>query len=65
MQLCTHFADPARSARCSAGVRYQTLAGGGVFSMVMRLPCLPLSNRHGEEVRACEKFLAIEEKEVL
>jgi hypothetical protein len=32
------------------------LAGGGPFRMLLRLPCLPLSNRRGEEVRTCAKY---------
>jgi hypothetical protein len=38
---------------CARGVNYQALAGGGAFYMVLRLPCLPISNRRGEQVRAC------------
>ena len=54
MSTCSHFAP--EQSHCAAGVCYQALAGGGVFLMVMRLPCVPITNRRGEEARACVKF---------
>lgn len=51
---CAHF-DPGAEC-CAAGINYQRLTGGGVHYMVLRLPCLPLSNRRGEEARPCAQF---------
>jgi len=48
----THLGEPC----CAAGINYMELAGGGVFTLVFRLPCLPITNRHGEEARRCELF---------
>lgn len=58
--LCAHF-TPEQS-HCAAGVCYLALAGGGVFGMVMRLPCIPITNRRGEEARMCAKYLATDKK---
>lgn len=52
---CAHFTDPG-TACCARGVNYQHLAGGGAFTMVLRLPCLPITNRRGEEARTCAQF---------
>ncbi len=52
---CQHFDHPDAEC-CAAGVNLQRLAGGGVFSMVMRLPCIPLSNRQGHQASVCNKF---------
>lgn len=49
---CHHFTDPAQPC-CDRGINYQALAGGGVFLMVLRLPCLPISNRRGEVASQC------------
>lgn len=54
---CAHFTHPDETC-CSEGISYQQLAGGGAFSMVLRLPCLPLSNRRGEVARTCNKYQA-------
>lgn len=55
MGTCAHFTDLG-AACCARGVNYQHLAGGGVFTMVLRLPCLPITNRRGEDVRKCAEF---------
>jgi hypothetical protein len=52
--LCAHFI--ADQPCCARGVNYQALAGGGVFTLIMRLPCVEISNRRGEEARACQQF---------
>lgn len=54
---CAHFTDVGKAC-CDQGINYQALAGGGVFTMLLRLPCLPLSNRRGEEARQCSKYQA-------
>ena len=64
---CAHFTHVGED-QCAADVNYMALAGGGPFRMLLRLPCLPLSNRRGEEVRTCAKYQpgacsAIEAKE--
>lgn len=51
---CAHF-DPG-AACCTRGVNYQQLAGGGAFTVPLRLPCYPLTNRQGEEARPCNQF---------
>ena len=56
MNTCAHFQSLGAGC-CARGVNYQALAGGGVFYMVMRLPCLPITNRRGEEARTCEHFI--------
>lgn len=53
---CPHFAAPEEHTRCAAGVSYLALAGGGAHNLVLRLPCLPLSNRRGEVAAVCVKF---------
>lgn len=50
---CRHFTEIGARC-CAAGVDYQQLAGGGTFTLVLRLPCLPITNRRGEEVRQCK-----------
>lgn len=52
---CQFFTDVGKAC-CSQGINYATLAGGGPFYMVLRLPCLPISNRRGEEARKCGKY---------
>ena len=52
---CAHFTHVG-AERCAQGVNYMALAGGGAFRMMLRLPCIPLSNRRGEEVRTCAKY---------
>ena len=64
---CAHFTHVGED-QCAADVNYMALACGGPFRMLLRLPCLPLSNRRGEEVRTCAKYQpgacsAIETKE--
>ena len=56
MVLCQHFQDPAEACACKAGVSYQALAGGGRHYQIMRLPCVPISNRRGETASICEKY---------
>jgi hypothetical protein len=56
MSLCQHFRDPAEYRDCHCGVQYGTLAGGGVHEQIMRLPCVPISNRKGNEARHCAKY---------
>ena len=56
MGLCKFFTDPAEACACKAGVNYQGLAGGGVFGQIMRLPCVPISNRRGETPSPCAKY---------
>lgn len=56
MRLCQHFIDPAEACQCKAGVTYLALAGGGVHYQIMRLPCVPISNRRGETARTCAKY---------
>jgi hypothetical protein len=51
---CQHF-DPG-AACCEAGVSYQKLAGGGTHYQVLRLPCIPISNRRGETASQCNQF---------
>jgi hypothetical protein len=53
--MTCRFFDPGSTA-CAAGIEYQKLAGGGAFTMVMRLPCIPISNRRGEEARPCTMY---------
>lgn len=52
---CQHFTHAGEDC-CARGVDYMKLAGGGAFKMLLRLPCLPLSDRRGEEARACAKY---------
>lgn len=52
---CQFFTHPGAEC-CAAGVNLAKLAGGGVFTQVLRLPCLPITNRRGEEKRECDKF---------
>jgi hypothetical protein len=52
---CAHFTHVGEE-QCAQGVNYMGLAGGGAFRMLLRLPCLPLSNRRGEEARMCAKY---------
>ena len=52
---CAHFTHTGED-QCAQGVSYMALAGGGAFRMMLRLPCIPLSNRRGEEVRTCAKY---------
>lgn len=54
---CAHFSHPG-AASCARGVNLQRLAGGGVFTLMLRLPCLPITNRRGETVRECAQYLA-------
>lgn len=54
---CAHFTDVGKPC-CARGVNYAVLAGGGVFTMLLRLPCVPLSNRRGEVARTCSKYQA-------
>jgi hypothetical protein len=56
MSLCIHFSDPAQARCCRADVQYQALAGGAAHTMIFRLPCFELSNRHGEDVKHCTKY---------
>lgn len=55
MSTCQHFDHPGAEC-CAAGVNLQQLAGGGVHYMVLRLPCIPITNRRGEEARPCNQF---------
>ena len=59
--ICAHFLP--EQSHCAKGVGYMGLAGGGVFGMVLRLPCVVLSNRR-DEVKTCAQFCN-ETKEVL
>jgi len=52
---CAHFTDLGARC-CAAGVSYQQLAGGGTFTLVLRLPCLPITNRRGEDARPCKLY---------
>jgi hypothetical protein len=52
---CTHFLDPAHG-QCAAGVNYVKHTGGAVFTTIYRLPCIELSNRHGQTVRPCKQY---------
>lgn len=52
---CAHFTHFGED-HCAQGVSYLGLAGGGAFRMLLRLPCLPLSNRRGEDARTCSKY---------
>lgn len=56
MTLCQHFQDPAEHCTCQQGVTYSALAGGPVFGQVFRLPCIPITNRQGNEARHCPKY---------
>jgi hypothetical protein len=51
---CIHFRP--ESTRCASGVSYLRLAGGGAFLAVLRLPCLAITDRRGEEAQRCDKF---------
>lgn len=62
MTVCAHFLP--EQSHCAKGVGYMGLAGGGVFGMVLRLPCVPLLNRRGEEVRTCAQFCGTEIREI-
>lgn len=55
-QLCKFFQDPAEHCRCQRDVSYASLAGGGSFTQIMRLPCIPIANRHGEVESRCNKY---------
>jgi hypothetical protein len=57
MAACAHFTHAGEDC-CARGVDYMKLAGGGAFRMLLRLPCLPITNRRGEEARACAKYQA-------
>jgi hypothetical protein len=50
---CQHFTSPGAEC-CAAGVNLQHLAGGGIFYMVLRLPCIPITNRRGEVASVCK-----------
>ena len=52
---CAHFTAPDHP--CARGVNLQALAGGGAFYMVMRLPCIDISNRRGEQAKPCNQFI--------
>lgn len=52
---CAHFTQPGDKC-CAAGIDLQKLAGGGVFYQVLRLPCIPITNRRGEVASKCELF---------
>lgn len=54
---CAHFSSFGQPC-CDKGVNYAKLAGGGAFYMVLRLPCLPITNRRGEEARTCAQYEA-------
>jgi len=56
MSLCKNFQDPAEACACKAGVNYQALAGGGRHYQIMRLPCVPISNRRGETASPCAQY---------
>jgi hypothetical protein len=58
---CAHFTDMGELC-CAKGINYQALAGGGVFYMVLRLPCLPISNRRGEVASQCKQHSDNEEE---
>lgn len=60
MSTCAHFTRPEDEC-CRAGVEYAQLAGGGAFYMVLRLPCLPLTNRRGHEARPCASYQPAQE----
>lgn len=62
MCLCRHFTDPAEADRCQQGVQYSALAGGGGHYQVLRLPCVPITNRRGEVASLCDKFEPAEAK---
>lgn len=56
MGLCQHFQDPAEHCQCQQGVKFAALAGGGTHYMLLKLPCIPISNRRGEVVSHCAKY---------
>lgn len=56
MGLCKFFTDPAEACACKLGISYQGLAGGGAFYQILRLPCVPISNRKGETANACAQY---------
>jgi len=53
--MCPHFRAPEEHQTCAAGVNYLRLAGGGVQTVILRLPCHPLTNRRGEVAAQCKK----------
>lgn len=61
MILCKHFVNPAEACQCQQGVKYAALAGGSSHYQILRLPCIPLSNRRGEVASRCDKYQAIEQ----
>lgn len=52
MDCCAHFIP--EQPCCARGVNYQALAGGGAFTVALRLPCYDLTNRRGEQAKPCE-----------
>lgn len=52
--MCPHFRAPEEHKTCAAGVSFLALAGGGVHNLVLRLPCLPITNRRGEVAVQCK-----------
>jgi len=54
--ICPHFRAPEEHQTCAAGVNYLALAGGGEFGRILRLPCVPITNRRGETPAQCVKF---------
>lgn len=55
-QLCRFFQDPAEHCTCQQGVTYSALAGGAVHYQILRLPCVPISNRKGEVASKCQQY---------
>lgn len=61
MGLCQNFLDPAEHTECRQGVRYASLAGGGAHYQIFRLPCVPITDRRGEEANRCDQYQACQE----
>ena len=53
--ICPHFRAPEQHDTCAAGVNYLKLTSCCGHKLVLRLPCLPISNRRGEVVAVCKK----------
>lgn len=58
---CANYTHPGEPC-CAVGVSYAGLAGGGAFTQLLRLPCLPITNRRGETMRECAQYQPGENK---
>ena len=56
METCRYFQDPAEHCSCQRGIKFGALAGGGAHYKILRLPCVPITNRRGEVASRCDKY---------